>query len=152
LIRRATLRDVKIMHRLILEQSKAGQILPRALSELYTQARDFLVAAEEDTDTIVGCGALQVVWEDLAEIRSLAVGTGHQGRGIGTSLIRKLLQDATDMGVARVFVLTYRPGLFERLGFTIMDKSLLPHKIWADCIRCTKFPECDEIALVKSHR
>ena len=152
MIRRATIDDVKIMHRMIVEQAEVGQILPRALSELYAQVRDFLVAVDDHTGEVIGCGALQIVWEDLAEIRSLAVRTVHQGRGIGTILIEKLLEDAISMGVARVFVLTYRPGLFERLGFVIMDKSLLPHKIWADCIRCTKFPECDEIALVKGCR
>ncbi|MEW6349224.1 MAG: N-acetyltransferase [Thermodesulfobacteriota bacterium] len=150
MIRRATIKDVKDMHRLITEQAGNGRLLPRALSELYAQVRDFLVYADDATGAIVGCGALQIVWEDLAEIRSLAVTTREQGRGLGTALLEQLLIDAVEMGVERLFVLTYQPGLFERLGFERMDKSLLPHKIWADCIRCTKFPECDEIALVKS--
>jgi len=150
MIRKALLKDVKTIHGLIAEQAQQGHILARAMSELYSQVRDFTVDVEESTSEVVGCGAVQIVWEDLAEIKSLAVKTSHEGRGIGTRLIESLLTEAHDMGVKRVFVLTYRLGLFERLGFDRMDKGDLPHKIWADCIRCTKFPECDEIALVRS--
>jgi amino-acid N-acetyltransferase len=120
------------------------------MSELYSQVRDFIVSEDDGSGEIVGCGALQIVWEDLAEIRSLAVQTEYQGQGVGTALIEALLEESGQMGVSKVFVLTYRPELFQRLGFALMDKSLLPHKIWADCIRCTKFPECDEIALVRA--
>jgi amino-acid N-acetyltransferase len=149
-IRRATLRDVKSIHRLIAEQAQSGHILARAMSELYSQVKDFIVSEDDGSEEIVGCGALQIVWEDLAEIRSLAVQTEYQGKGVGTALIEALLEESGQMGVSKVFVLTYRPELFQRLGFALMDKSLLPHKIWADCIRCTKFPECDEIALVRA--
>jgi amino-acid N-acetyltransferase len=149
-IRRATLRDVKSIHRLIAEQAESGHILARAMSELYSQVKDFIVSEDDGSGEIVGCGALQIVWEDLAEIRSLAVQTEYQGQGVGTALIEALLEESGQMGVSKVFVLTYRPELFQRLGFALMDKSLLPHKIWADCIRCTKFPECDEIALVRA--
>lgn len=150
MIRRATLRDVKSIHRLIAEQAQSGHILARAMSELYSQVKDFIVSEDDGSEEIVGCGALQIVWEDLAEIRSLAVQTEYQGKGVGTALIEALLEESGQMGVSKVFVLTYRPELFQRLGFALMDKSLLPHKIWADCIRCTKFPECDEIALVRA--
>lgn len=150
MIRRATLRDVKSIHRLIAEQAQSGHILARAMSELYSQVKDFIVSEDDGSEEIVGCGALQIVWEDLAEIRSLAVQTEYQGQGVGTALIEALLEESGQMGVSKVFVLTYRPELFQRLGFALMDKSLLPHKIWADCIRCTKFPECDEIALVRA--
>jgi amino-acid N-acetyltransferase len=149
-IRKATLSDMKTVHRIISEQAEYGHILPRALVELYTQVRDFSVVTDNDQHDIVACGALQVIWEDLAEIRSLAVRPDHQGRGIGSNLAEVLLGEARDMEIAQVFVLTYRPRLFERLGFEQMEKSQLPHKIWADCIRCTKFPECDEIALVRN--
>ena len=150
MIRRATLADVKSIHRLIAEQAQSGHILARAMSELYSQVKDFIVSEDDGSGEIVGCGALQIVWEDLAEIRSLAVQTEYQGQGVGTALIEALLEESGQMGVSKVFVLTYRPELFQRLGFALMDKSLLPHKIWADCIRCTKFPECDEIALVRA--
>jgi amino-acid N-acetyltransferase len=150
LIRKATLQEVKAIYRLVTDQARSGHLLPRAMSDLYDQVRDFSVSIEEGSGEIVGCGALHIVWEDLAEIRSLAVETSYQAKGIGTALIKTLLEEARTMGATQVFVLTYRPVLFERLGFQVMDKSQLPHKIWADCIRCTKFPECDEIALVRS--
>ena len=150
MIRKATLNDVKLIHRLVAEQAQSGHLLARAVSELYSQVRDFLVAIDEQSAEIIGCGALHIVWEDLAEIRSLAVRTSDQRRGIGSQLIDALLEEARTMAVKQVFVLTYRTALFERFGFEVMDKGRLPHKIWADCIRCTKFPECDEIALVRS--
>jgi amino-acid N-acetyltransferase len=150
LIRKATLVDVKSIHRLISEQAQSGHILPRALTELYGQIRDFSVYEDEHTsDELIGCGALHVIWEDLAEIRSLAVATSLQGRGIGSRLINHLIEEAQQMGIRRVFVLTARRALFERHNFSYMEKGMLPHKIWADCIRCSKFPECDEIALVR---
>lgn len=150
MIRKANLKDIKTIHRIITDQAQFGHILPRALSELYTQVRDFSVAVGNSPAEILGCGALHVVWEDLAEIRSLAVRSAFQRHGIGGRLVVHLLDESREMGIQRVFVLTYRVSFFQQLGFTIMDKSLLPHKIWADCIKCTKFPECDEIALVKS--
>lgn len=150
MIRKACVEEMKTIHRIIAEQAKSGHILPRAMSELYSQVRDFTVSVPDESTDILGCGALQIVWEDLAEIRSLAVRTAVQGQGIGSSLIEALIEEALTMRMKRVFVLTYRPELFQRLGFSLMDKSHLPHKIWADCIRCTKFPECDEIALVRN--
>ena len=119
------------------------------MSEIYSQIRSFWVDTSDQTGEIVGCGALEIVWEDLAEIRSLAVMTKAQGVGIGTALIEILMNEAREMAVKQVFVLTYRPNLFRRLGFEEKDKGELPHKIWADCIRCTKFPECDEIAMAR---
>ena len=150
MIRKATLSDIKAVHRLISEQAKAGNLISRAISELYSQVRDFAVRTENGPDTIVGCGALHIVWEDLAEIRSLAVQTDYQRKGIGSELVQALLEESREMEIKRVFVLTDRTSLFERLGFSHIDKSLLPHKIWADCIRCNKFPECDEVAMAIS--
>jgi amino-acid N-acetyltransferase len=150
MIRKATLSDIKAVHRLISEQAKAGHLIPRAISELYSQVRDFAVRTENGPDTIVGCGALHIVWEDLAEIRSLAVQTDYQRKGIGSELVRALLEESRGMEIRRVFVLTDRTSLFESLGFSYIDKNLLPHKIWADCIRCNKFPECDEVAMAIS--
>jgi amino-acid N-acetyltransferase len=150
MIRKATLKDVRTIHQLIAEQASFGHILPRPLSELYSQVRDFAVYVEEADDRIIGCSALHIVWEDLAEIRSLAVTTDYQRRGIGSELIEAVLEESRQMGISRVFVLTDRIGLFEKRGFALMDKSNLPHKIWADCIRCTKFPECDEVALERT--
>ena len=150
MIRKATLGDIKAVHRLISEQAKAGHLIPRAISELYSQVRDFTVRTENEPDSIVGCGALHIVWEDLAEIRSLAVQTDYQRKGIGSELVQALLEESREMEIKRVFVLTDRTSLFEKLGFSYIDKSLLPHKIWADCIHCNKFPECDEVAMAIS--
>jgi amino-acid N-acetyltransferase len=147
MIRNATLKDIKLVHKLISEQAKAGNLISRAISELYSQVRDFVVRTENGSKTIIGCGALHIVWEDLAEIRSLAVQTEHQGKGIGSELVQALLKESRGMEINRVFVLTDRTKLFERLGFSQIDKNMLPHKIWADCIRCNKFPECDEVAM-----
>ena len=150
MIRKASLSDMKTVHRLIAEQAKSGHILARAISDLYSQVRDFSVYVDDEGGEIIGCAALHIVWEDLAEIRSLAVTTDRQRKGIGSQLIDALLKESREMGVKRVFVLTDRTSLFESLGFALMDKSLLPHKIWADCLRCTKFPECDEVALART--
>ena len=118
MIRKATLSDIKAVHRLISEQAKAGNLIARAISELYSQVRDFAVRTENGSNTIVGCGALHIVWEDLAEIRSLAVQTEHQRKGIGSELVRALLEESREMEIKRVFVLTDRTSLFERLGFS----------------------------------
>jgi len=150
LIRKAVIHDVKAIHRLIAEQAQSGHILARPLSELYSHVRDFSVSVDDDTGEIVGCGSLHIVWEDLAEIRSLAVTSSLQGKRIGGSVVEALLEESAGLGIERVFVLTYRVSFFERHGFTVMEKSQLPHKIWADCIRCTRFPECDEIAMVRN--
>jgi len=150
LIRKAGIGDVKTIHKMIAEQAQSGHILARPITEIYSQVRDFSVSVDPETGEIVGCGALHVVWEDLAEIRSLAVKTSLHGKGIGSALVEALLEESRDLGIKRVFVLTYRRTFFERQGFEVMEKSLLPQKIWADCMRCTRFPECDEIALVRS--
>jgi amino-acid N-acetyltransferase len=147
-IRKAALFDVKTIHKIIAEQAMSGHILARAMSELYSHIRDFSVFVDDETGEIRGCGAVQIVWEDLAEIRSLAVLSAHQGKRIGSTLITTLMDEARGFGIKQVFVLTYRVTLFEKLGFAVMNKNMLPHKIWADCIKCTKFPECDEIAMV----
>ncbi|MFH0958103.1 MAG: N-acetyltransferase [Pseudomonadota bacterium] len=149
MIRKASLRDVKKIHTLISEQAKGGHLLARAIADLYSQIRDFSVATDSQTGEIVGCGALRVVWEDLAEVRSVAVQSDLQRRGIGRKLVESLVKESLEMHIKKVFVLTYRVSFFSTLGFTLMDKNLLPHKIWADCVKCPKFPECDEVAMVK---
>lgn len=149
MLRKASLKDVKKIHALISEQAKGGHLLARAIADLYSQIRDFSVAIDPQTGEITGCGALRIVWEDLAEIRSVAVQSNLQRRGIGQELVEALVEESTQMSIKKVFVLTYRVSFFSRLGFELMDKSLLPHKIWADCVKCPKFPECDEVAMVK---
>ncbi|MBW1802178.1 MAG: N-acetyltransferase, partial [Deltaproteobacteria bacterium] len=124
-------------------------LLPRSLSELYGHVRDFFVVVEAPRDNVViGVGALGVCWEDLAEIKSLAVVEDHQGKGYGARLVDACLKDAHSLGLKNVFALTYVPEFFKKLGFREIEKSILPHKVWADCLKCPKFPDCDEIALI----
>jgi len=124
-------------------------MLALSRSELYEKIRDFTVAcdAASPDSKLLGCSALRIVWEDLAEIRSLAVAEEAQARGIGTQLVDACLDEARSLGVGRVFALTYIPEFFGRFGFREVDKDELPHKVWADCIRCPKFPNCDEVAV-----
>jgi amino-acid N-acetyltransferase len=147
MIRRATIADAEHIQRLINQFADQGRLLPRSLSEIYDHLRDFHCYEDKD-HTIVGVCALHISWEDLAEIRSLAVATEARKNGIGAQLVEACLEEARQLGVTRVFLLTYIPPYFERAGFRPVDKSTLPHKIWADCIRCVKFPDCDENAMI----
>jgi len=122
-------------------------MLPRSLSELYETLRDFVIC--ENNGHICGVCALHIMWEDLAEIRSLAVEIKYQKKGIGKNLVKYCLKDARKLGIKRIFALTYHPDFFKKLGFKDIDKSELPQKIWGDCIRCPKFPGCDEHAVIK---
>ena len=149
MIRKATVADVEAIHRLLKEHAERGELLPRALSDLYDDVRDFNVFKPEGEDTIAGACALHVCWEDLAEVRSLAVSEPHQGEGIGSALVKAALAEAETLGIERVFTLTYRPDFFKKHGFEIVDKTDLPQKVWAECIKCVKFPDCDEIAMLK---
>jgi amino-acid N-acetyltransferase len=146
-VRKAKLGDVKYIYKLILYFAKRGDLVPRPLSELYENVREFFVY--EDKDLIVGVCALHILWEDLAEIRSLAVAEEYQKQGIGKELVLACLKEAEDLGIDRVFALTNSPEFFKKLGFEEVAKSELPQKVWADCIRCSKFPDCDEVAVLK---
>jgi len=147
MIRKAKLKDVKEIQRLIKHYSARGDILPRSLSELYDDLRDFFVSIRNRK--VVGICALHICWDDLAEVRSLVVLEEARSRGVGAKLVEACLRESEELGVNRVFALTYRPEFFEKLGFTVVDKTVLPHKIWTDCLKCVKFPDCDEIAVVK---
>ena len=147
MIRKAKLKEVKEIQQLIKLYSTRGDILPRSLSELYDHLRDFFVYIRNRK--VVGICALHICWDDLAEIRSLAVQEEARNRGIGAKLVEVCLGECESIGVRRVFALTYQPEFFEKLGFKKVDKTELPHKIWADCLKCVKFPDCDEVALVK---
>jgi len=147
MIRKAKLDDVKEIQKLIKLYASKGHILPRSLSELYDHLRDFFVYTRNRN--VIGICALHLCWEDLAEIRSLAVREEDRKRGIGAKLVKACLEEANDLRIKRVFALTYEPVFFERLGFEKVDKGVLPHKIWTDCLNCVKFPDCDEVALVK---
>ncbi|MBI4823446.1 MAG: N-acetyltransferase [Nitrospirae bacterium] len=146
MIRKAKTGDIKPVHKLISEFSSRHEMIPRSLNELYETVRDLFVF--EKDRAIRAVSALHLMWEDLAEIRSLAVSRPFQGKGIGSALIKRCLKEARSLGVKRVFALTYQPEFFVRLGFKHIDKSSLPQKIWGDCVRCPKFPECDESAVI----
>jgi len=138
--------DVPEIQRLINSFAEKDTMLPRSLSAIYESIRDFYVI--EQDSRIVGCCALHVTWEDLAEVKSLAVDESAQGKGFGRVLVDACLAEAREMGVPKVFALTYIPGFFEKAGFGRVDKSTLPHKIWSECINCPKFPDCGEEAVV----
>jgi amino-acid N-acetyltransferase len=148
MIRKAILQDARQIHRLLLNYAKDGLVLSRSLMEIFEAIRDFYVFVEGDR--VVGAAALNICWEDLAEVRSLVVDESFAGRGIGKQLVEACLSEARTLGIGRVFALTYQQAFFEKLGFSMIEKSELPQKIWGDCIKCAKFPECDEIALSRS--
>ncbi len=145
-IRKARTMDVPGMQRLINGFADKGAMLHRSLSELYENIRDFFVVIEDDC--VVGCAGLHVSWKDLAELKSLAVDESAQGRGFGKELIRTCLNEAEEIGITRVFALTYVPALFEKNGFEVVDKAMLPRKVWTECVYCPKFPDCGEIAVI----
>lgn len=128
--------------------AQEGKLLARSLSELYTHIRDTFVAVDEETEQLIGCCSLHIVWDDLAEVRSLAVPHRYQRRGLGRQLVTSCIEEARELGISRLFVLTYETDFFRHVGFRVVDKNIFPQKIWADCLHCPKFPECDEVALV----
>ncbi len=140
--------DISSVHWLINDYARKEAMLPRSMQELYEHVRDFTVL--EDKGKVRGVCALHVLWEDLAEIRSLALSRTYRNIGIGKKLIQRCISEAKSIGIKRVFVLTYHPDLFKKNGFEYVDKSELPQKIWGDCVRCPKFPDCDETALIRS--
>jgi amino-acid N-acetyltransferase len=147
MIRKARMGDVKAIQKLIAEYARKGDMLPRSLSEIYENLRDYFVCLE-DGGEVIGSAAIHIMWEDLAEVRSLAVRDGHKSKGVGTKLVEACISEAIVLGITRLFALTYRPEFFEKLGFVRVEKSELPQKIWTDCLKCSKFPDCDEVALV----
>lgn len=146
-VEKASISDVPQMHKLINSFADKGEMLARSLSEIYENVRDYFIV--RDGEQVIACAALHINWSDLAEIRSVAVAEDYQKQGVGAKLIRACLKDANRLGIATVFCLTYQPGFFEKLGFTQVDKMELPQKIWNECYRCSKFPNCDEVALVR---
>ncbi len=144
-LRKAKMKDAERIQFLINEYAKQGLMLPRSINSIYEHIRDFWVY--EENREILGTCALTIFWNDLAEVRSLAVDPGHLRRGIGTALVEKAIEEAKEFGINRVFTLTYQVEFFEKLGFKVIDKNSLPHKIWRDCINCVKFPNCDETAM-----
>lgn len=147
-IRRARMPDARAMHRLLSHFADKRELLPRSISEVYENLQQFFVA--EDQGTIVGTCALYVTWDNLAEVKALAVDETYQGRGIGKRLLQSCLDAAQELQIRRLFTLTLRSGFFERFGFLPVAKESLPHKVWTECVRCIYFPDrCVEYAMVK---
>ncbi len=147
-VRKARLDDVKPIQALINGYAKVHRLLPRSLNYLYDNIRDFWVV-ENKGKTIIACCALHVVWDDLAEIKSLVVKKNYQKQNIGKLLVETCYKDAKTLGVKRLFALTYEPGFFIKCKFVRISKNRLPAKVWKECIDCHFFPDCDEVALIR---
>jgi len=145
-VEKARISDATQLHELINYFADKDEMLARSLSEIYENIRDYFVVRQGER--VIACAALHVMWSDLAEIKSVAVAEGSQRQGLGDQLVEACLKEAKELGIATVFCLTYKPAFFERLGFSQLDKMELPHKVWGECYRCPKFPNCDEVALI----
>ncbi len=143
---KAKVSDVPQMHKLINSFADKDDMLARSLSEIYENIRDYFVVRQGER--VIACAALHVSWSDLAEIKSLAVTEDYQKQGIGTQIVEACLKETKELGISTVFCLTYKPAFFEKYGFSQVDKAELPHKVWGECYRCPKFPNCDEVALI----
>ncbi len=151
IIRKAVVADVPEIRKLIEPFVKDRLLLPKSLHSLYSSLRDFWILTD-DAGRFIGCSAVQVSWDEVGEIRTLAVRKDMQGRGYGMELVRNCINEAKDLGLKKIFTLTYKEGFFKKVGFKNIDKSRLPNKIWADCIHCPHFPDCDETAMMYTIR
>ncbi len=147
-IRHAKISDAKAIAALINCYAEHDKMLFRSLAEIYENLQMFVVAEEDEA--VVGCCALEIIWSDLAEIKSLAVAPGQKGKGLGRALVEAAVEQARHLGVPRVFALTLEARFFERVGFAVVKKEELPMKVWSDCARCPKQQECDEVAVARS--
>ena len=149
MIRRARAEDAPAIHALIHRYAGQDLLLPRPLTDIYDRIRDFWVATDRQ-GMVVGCVAMRIWWHDLAEVRSLAVDPKTRRRGVGRALVEHCIEEARSLQIPKVFALTYQAEFFRRIGFERVDKAELPHKIWRDCLKCSKFPHCDETAVLKT--
>jgi amino-acid N-acetyltransferase len=147
-IRAAKISDVKRINALISSYAERDRMLFRSMADIYENLQTFIVA--EADSIVVGCCALEIIWSDLAEIKSLAVDGANKEKGIGKMLVTVALEQAGQLGVLRVFALTLEPDFFEKLGFKVVEKETLPMKVWSDCAKCPKQQNCDEIAVIKN--
>jgi amino-acid N-acetyltransferase len=146
-IRKARMGDVRQMHALLNHFAESRELLPRSLSEIYENLQQFFVVTKGDE--IVGTCALYITWDDLAEVKALAVAREYQGKGLGKWLLTTIIEEAKKIGVKTLFTLTIRENLFKKFGFKHVKKSGLPHKVWTECVRCPYFPDsCIETSLV----
>jgi amino-acid N-acetyltransferase len=149
MLRKARVSDVKTIHRMINLSSGKGEILPRSLMDIYGSLRDFFIYFDENEKVVAGICAMNIIWDNLAEIRSLYVEEKYRRQGIAKKLVEGCISEAITLGFYRMFTLTNRPDFFKRLGFKEVDRSSLSEKIWSDCFRCSKYPDyCDEVAMI----
>lgn len=146
--RKATFADIEAIYTLVMNYADDGIMLARSRNTLYETLRDMVVAIDDD-GRLVGVGGLHIIWDKLAEVRTMAIDPTMTRRGIGAEIVKHLLVEGDQLGVEKYFTLTYKPGFFQSLGFRNITKEELPHKVWKECIDCPKFPNCDEIAMVK---
>ncbi len=154
-VRKARACDAEEIYAIIDRHAEREVMLKRSLENIYDNLRDFFVVeAVDETGTkesgsrVAGVCSLHIWGAELAEIRSLGVEQAFVGMGIGSTLVSACLEEARTIGLKKIFALTYMTGFFEKVGFHVQDKALLPQKIWGDCARCAKFPSCDETAVV----
>lgn len=147
-VRSAKIEDVKAIHRLINSYAERDKMLFRSRTDIYENLQSFTVA--ESNGKIVGCCGLQIIWADLAEIRSLAIKRKNAKSGAGKMLVKEAVKKAKWLGLKRIFALTLEPEFFEKLGFERIEKEHLPMKVWRDCARCPKQQNCDEVAVIRS--
>ena len=146
-VRNAKISDVKAIHALISSYAGLDRMLFRSPADIYEKLQTFSVA--ELDGRVVGCCAMEIIWSDLAEIKSLAVDQAYTNRGAGTMLVTAALEQAAALGVPKVFALTLEPAFFQKLGFEVVEKKGLPMKVWSDCARCSKQQNCDETAVIR---
>jgi amino-acid N-acetyltransferase len=144
----ATISDVKAIHALVSSYAERDQMLFRSIADIYENLQMFLVA--ELDGAVVGCCSLEIIWSDLAEIKSLAVDQNQTNKGVGKMLVRAALEQARQLGVPQVFALTLKPDFFQKLKFNVVAKETLPMKVWSDCAKCPKQDNCDEVAVIKT--
>jgi len=147
-IRIAKISDAAGIHKLVNYYAELDKMLFRSMADIYENLQNFIVAEIEGQ--IVGCCALEIIWADLAEIKSLAIMEKYKGTGIGRKIVTAAIEKAKEIGIIKVFALTLEPNFFLKIGFEIVEKETLPMKVWSDCARCTKQQHCDEIAVIKS--
>ncbi len=149
MLRKARIGDVKTIHKLINVSAGKGEMLPRSLMDIYGSLRDFFVYFSEQDGEIIGVCAMNITWENLAEIRSLYVAELRRKEGLGRKLVEACISEAITLELYRVFTLTYQHEFFLKLGFKDIDRATLPQKVWSDCLRCPKYPDfCDEISMI----
>ena len=145
--RKARFDDIESIYGLVNIYAAQGEMLPRSRNTLYENLRDMVVAEEEGR--VIGVGALHIMWDRLAEVRMMAIAPDHTRQGVGAEIVQLLLNEGDVLGIEKVFTLTYKPDFFRKLGFIRISREELPQKVWKECIDCPKYPNCDEIAMIK---